>query len=132
MNLKRSEKDFVILMKYLPNSNVRYDTNFADELLSTQNGMSLNLKMMNLKNYKAKAEYYIRQHQDNIAIAKLRTNQPLTAAGYCNRWRRCYGRKLVQNRIMNKNMVSKPLGEFVRRDCWPGYECCKRSIFRIS
>lgn len=31
-----------------------------------------------LKNYKAKAEYYIRQHQDNIVIAKLRTNQPLT------------------------------------------------------
>ena len=32
-----------------------------------------------LKNYKAKAEYYIRQHQDNIAIAKLKTNQPLTS-----------------------------------------------------
>ena len=32
-----------------------------------------------LKNYKAKAEFYIRQHQDNIAIAKLKTNQPLTS-----------------------------------------------------
>ena len=33
-----------------------------------------------LKNYKAKAEFYIRQHQDNIAIAKLKTNKPLTPA----------------------------------------------------
>ena len=31
-----------------------------------------------LKNYKAKAEFYVRQHQDNIVIAKLKTNQPLT------------------------------------------------------
>ncbi len=33
------------LMKYLPNSSIRYDTNFTDEVLSTD-GMSLNLKMM--------------------------------------------------------------------------------------
>ena len=67
------------LMKYLPHSNVRYDTNFADELLSIEWNES-ELENDELKNYKAKAEYYIRQHQDNIAIAKLKTNQPLTAA----------------------------------------------------
>ena len=33
-----------------------------------------------LKNYKAKAEYYVRRHQDNEAIARLKNNQPLTAA----------------------------------------------------
>ena len=33
-----------------------------------------------MKNHKEKAEYYIRQHQDNIAIAKLRMNKPLTQA----------------------------------------------------
>lgn len=33
-----------------------------------------------MKNYKAKVEFYVRQHQDNIAIAKLKTNQPLTEA----------------------------------------------------
>ena len=32
-----------------------------------------------LKNYKEKAEFYIRQHQDHGAIAKLRGNEPLTA-----------------------------------------------------
>ena len=33
-----------------------------------------------LKNYKAKAEYYVRQHQDNEVIAKLKSNKPLTSA----------------------------------------------------
>lgn len=32
-----------------------------------------------LKNYKEKAEFYIRQHQDHGVIAKLRGNEPLTA-----------------------------------------------------
>lgn len=32
-----------------------------------------------MKDYKAKAESYVRQHQDHAAIAKLRSNIPLTA-----------------------------------------------------
>lgn len=45
------------------------------------NRIALQGAIFNLKlNYKAKAEYYIKQHQDNIAIAKLKTNQPLTPA----------------------------------------------------
>ena len=66
------------LMKYLPNSSIRYDTNFTDEVLSTEWNES-ELENDDLKNYKAKAEYYIRQHQDNIAIAKLKRNKPLTS-----------------------------------------------------
>lgn len=57
------------LMKYLPHPNIRYDTNFTDEILSTEWNES-ELENDELKNYKAKAEYYIRQHQDNIAIAR--------------------------------------------------------------
>lgn len=34
-----------------------------------------------LKNYKAKAEYYVCQHQDQKAIAKLKKNVPLNAEG---------------------------------------------------
>ena len=29
-----------------------------------------------LKNYKAKAEFYVRQHMDNVVIAKLKSNVP--------------------------------------------------------
>lgn len=66
------------LIKYIPKNIVRYDTNFEDDLLSIE-WKDSELENDELKNYKAKAEYYIRQHQDNIAIAKLKTNQPLTA-----------------------------------------------------
>ena len=46
-----------------------YNTNFTDDILSTEWKES-ELENDDLKNYKAKAEFYIRQHQDNSAIAK--------------------------------------------------------------
>ena len=52
-----------------------------------------------LKNYKAKAEFYVRQHMDNAAIAKLKSNVPLTA-GMCRYWKRFSGAKSVPKRIM--------------------------------
>ncbi len=66
------------LMKYIPVSRIRYDTNFDDDILSIDWKES-ELENDDLKNYKAKAEFYIRQHQDNAVIAKLKSNQPLTA-----------------------------------------------------
>ena len=65
------------LMKYIPVDGVIYDTNFDDEILSMEWKES-ELENDDLKNYKAKAEYYIRQHQDNAVIAKLKSNVPLT------------------------------------------------------
>ena len=47
----------------------------------TAAGVSWNeseLENDDLKNYKAKAEYYIREHQDNEAIKKLKSNIPLS------------------------------------------------------
>ncbi len=65
------------LMKYIPIGRIRYDTNFDDDILSIDWKES-ELENDDLKNYKAKAEFYIRQHQDNAVIAKLKSNQPLT------------------------------------------------------
>ena len=101
------------LMKYLPTSgHQKYITNFTDEILSVDWNES-DLENDELKNYKAKAEYYVRQHQDNIVIAKLKTNKPLTASDI-----------LVLEDILWKEIGtkadyeaeygSKPLGEFVR------------------
>ncbi|MBO7519729.1 MAG: DEAD/DEAH box helicase family protein, partial [Clostridia bacterium] len=61
------------LMKYIPYGKVRYDTDFDDDILATDWNES-ELENDNLKNYKAKAEFYIRQHQDNAVIAKLKSN----------------------------------------------------------
>ena len=65
------------LMKYIPVGRIRYDTNFDDDILDI-NWKESELENDDLNNYKAKAEFYIRQHQDNAVIAKLKSNQPLT------------------------------------------------------
>ena len=61
-----------------PRAATIYNTNFTDDILSVEWKES-ELENDDLKNYKAKAEFYVRQHQDNPAIAKLRSNIPLTA-----------------------------------------------------
>ena len=66
------------LMKYIPVGTTIYNTNFDDDILSIDWNQS-ELESDDLKNYKAKAEFYIRQHQDNAVILKLRTNQPLNS-----------------------------------------------------
>ena len=100
------------LMKYIKKDNIKYDTNFADELLSME-WKEAELENDDLKNYKAKAEYYIRQHQDNIVIAKLKSNKPLTESDIAALeeilWKEVGTRQDYENEF-----GSKPLGEFVR------------------
>lgn len=67
------------LMKYIPVSKATYKTNFSDEILGLEWNES-ELENDDLKNYKAKAEYYVRMHSDNEVIQKLRTNVPMTEA----------------------------------------------------
>lgn len=100
------------LMKYIPHSSVRYDTDFTDNILSTEWHES-ELESDDLKNYKAKAEYYIRQHQDNIAIAKLKTNKPLTASDM-DVLEKILWNELGTKADYEKEYGEKPLGEFVR------------------
>lgn len=100
------------LMKYLPKGIVKYDTDFADEILSTEWNDS-ELENDELKNYKTKAEFYVRQHQDNIAIAKLKTNQPLTETDIEN-LEHILWKELGSKDDYEKEYGHKPLGEFVR------------------
>ncbi len=100
------------LMKYLPKNKVRYDTNFVDDILDTQ-WNDAELENDELKNYKAKAEYYIRQHQDNIAIAKLRTNQPLTELDVKS-LEDILWKEVGTKEDYEQEYGQKPLGEFVR------------------
>lgn len=100
------------LTKYIPTGTIKYVTNFTDELLSTEWKES-ELENDELKNYKAKAEYYIKQHQDNIAIAKLKTNQPLTLADV-TALEEVLWRKVGTKQDYEHEFGSKPLGEFVR------------------
>ena len=100
------------LIKYIPTGRLHYDTNFNDEILS-MDWKESELENDDLKNYKAKAEFYVRQHMDNAAIAKLKSNVPLTAADV----------KELENILWSEvgtkedyeaECGKKPLGEFVR------------------
>ena len=66
-----------------------------------------------LKNYKEKAEYYIRQHQDNIVIAKLKTNKPLTNEDV-SALEEILWKEVGTKQDYEKEYGTKPLGEFVR------------------
>ena len=100
------------LMKYLPHPKVRYDTDFTDDILNSVIKDS-ELESDDLANYKAKAEYYIRQHQDNTAIARLKTNQPLTEEDIQDLENILWS-EIGTKEDYEKEYGEKPLGEFVR------------------
>jgi type I restriction enzyme R subunit len=99
-------------MKYIPHPIVRYDTNFGDDILSTEWKES-ELENDDLKNYKAKAEFYVRQHQEAPVIAKLKRNIPLTKEDIKEL------ETILWSEVGTKEEYAaeygeKPLGEFVR------------------
>ncbi|MBQ9764271.1 MAG: DEAD/DEAH box helicase family protein [Phascolarctobacterium sp.] len=100
------------LVKYIIPERDKYFTNFTDDVLGVD-WNDAELENDDLKNYKAKAEFYVRKHPDHIAIFKLRSNKPLNSidlksledilwieVGTREDYRAEYG--------------EKPLGEFVR------------------
>lgn len=100
------------LMKYLPHK-VRYvDSILRDEIL-TMDWNESELENDDLKNYKMKAEFYVRQHQDNEVIAKLKTNQPLNGSDV-KVLEEILWSELGTKQDYENEYGSKPLGEFVR------------------
>lgn len=100
------------LIKYIPHTEIIYNTDFADNILSSE-WREAEFDSDELKNYRAKAEFYIRKHQDNAAIAKLKTNKSLTAADVKEL------EKILWSEVGTKpeyeaEFGQKPLGEFVR------------------
>ena len=100
------------LIKYIPKGGAVYDTNFDDELLSVEWHES-ELENDDLKNYKAKAEFYVRQHQDEAAIAKLKSNIPLNADDV-KVLERILWSEVGSKTDYEAEYGEKPLGEFVR------------------
>lgn len=100
------------LIKYIPVVKIRFDTDIDDNILSMEWRES-EPENDDLKNYKAKAEYYVRQHQDNEVIAKLKSNIPL------NRTDLKVLEKILWSEVGTQQDYeaeygNKPLGEFVR------------------
>lgn len=100
------------LIKYIPMDRIRYDTNFDDEILSMEWKES-ELENDDLKNYKAKAEFYIRSHQDEAVIAKLKSNLPLTPEDI-QALEKILWSEVGTRQDYETEYGKKPLGEFVR------------------
>ena len=66
------------LIKFIERNKQKiYYTNFRDEILEvSENGAMYNSN--DLKDYKKKVEHYLKAHQDELAIYKLRNNKQLT------------------------------------------------------
>ena len=89
-----------------------YENKFTDEngeLPESINSSALNDWVFN----EDKAEYYVRQHQDNEAIAKLKSNQPLTSEDIKNLENIMWS-EIGTKQDYEAEYGEKPLGEFVR------------------
>lgn len=101
------------LIKFIPeNERVLYTTNFTDDILNIEWNES-DLDNDDLVNYKKKVNYYLLQHQDVPAIAKLKGNQPLTSEDVHSL------EKILWNDLGTKEQYiaqygKTPLGELVR------------------
>ena len=108
-NIRENIRD---LIKYIPGRNPVYFTNFDDDVLSiTFHGSELEYDF--LVDYKAKAEYYVRQHQENEAIAKLKSNIPMTEEDVAELERILWS-EVGTKEDYEREIGSVPLGEFVR------------------
>ncbi len=96
----------------IPKKHLRYDTNIDDDILDVSWNES-ELDNDDLKNYKAKAEYYIREHQDNEVIKKLKSNIPLSHSDI-EVLEQVLWSDLGTKEEYEQEYGSKPLGELVR------------------
>lgn len=102
-----------VLMKYVEyDPTVRYDTNFSDTILEI-NENKADFGPSDLENYKLKVNYYIRMHEDNPVILKLKTNLPLSKQDVVEL------EKILWSEVGSKKDYEKeygeiPLGELVR------------------
>lgn len=101
------------LMKYVKfDPQVKYQTDFTDDIISMKWRES-DLTNDYLVNYKAKVEYYLKQHEDILVITKLKTNKPLTESDV-KELERILWNEVGTKQDYEKEYGETPLGELVR------------------
>ena len=100
------------LIKYIPVGQEIYDTNFEDQILEI-NWVEADLESDDLRNYKEKAAFYIRKHQDNKVIEKLKSNIPLTKEDVAELENILWS-EVGTKQEYEAEYGTKPLGELVR------------------
>ena len=101
------------LIKYIPrDENPIYHTDFTDDIVAI-NWRESELNNDDLQNYKMKVNHYIRSHMNEATIAKLHTNQPLSADDI-HALEQILWSELGTKEDYAKEYQDKPLGELVR------------------
>ena len=100
------------LVKYIPKEKVIYITNFTDDIID-QEWNEPEYSGPDLENYRQRVEHYIRQHQDERVIAKLRINEPLNESDIKD-LERIVWEDIGSKQEYEMEYGTKPLGELVR------------------
>lgn len=109
-NIRNKLRD---LIKYIPKGNTAiYYPDLKDEMSEFELHESY-LENTYLERYREKAEFYVRHHQDNEVIQKLRTNMPLNSFDI-KELEKILWSEVGTKEEYNEEFGEKPLGEFVR------------------
>ncbi len=111
-DFERIRKDLRDLIAFIPKEQRRYDVDFRDSVLSTEWNES-ELENDDLKNYKDKANFYIRQHQDEEVVARIKNNLPLRESDL-QALERVLWNEIGTKEDYESEYGDLPLGEFVR------------------
>ena len=88
-------------------------TDFTDNIISQKEGESVHIQN-DLKNYKKKVEFYLKAHQDNFAVYKLRQNKKLNTADM-QELERILWKELGTKEDYKKEYGDTPIGRLVRK-----------------
>ena len=102
------------LIQFLPKKTQRIVyTDFADQVIEYQENTPIEMGNR-LENYRKKVEFYLKEHQDNMAVRKLRNNQPLQKSDM-QELERILRQELGSKEDYTKEYGDTPVGILVRK-----------------
>lgn len=102
------------LLKFIEKTKTHvYYTDFEDHMIEEKEGDAIHFSN-DLKNYKKKVEYYLKEHKDHLAVYKLRQNKRLTSAEFAE-LERILWEELGTKEEYQKEYGDTPIGRLVRK-----------------
>lgn len=102
------------LLKFIEKKKTHiYYTDFEDNIIEEKEGAAIYISH-DLKNYKKKVEYYLKEHQDHLAVYKLRRNKRLTPEEFAE-LERILWEELGTKEEYRKEYDDTPVGRLVRK-----------------
>lgn len=90
-----------------------YYVDFQDTIVEEQEGEAI-YGSNDLKNYRKKVEFYLKEHQDNLSVYKLRSNKKLSSSEM-QELERILWKELGTREDYEKEYGDTPIGRLVRR-----------------